>query len=165
MRKKTSLAALWAAQFRKKPTLLAGSLLAALLLLGLFAPVARLSAQGCQTEAAFTAIPDGADNCLFTFVPQYNGTGTVLSHLWTFRNGISNMVSSSDQPVPIHQFDAGTTGTVTHTITVLEANGQTVTYTCSNPVIFNCTTGCVEPSFTYAVTGCTVAFTAQHKLW
>ena len=34
MTKKTWLATLWAAQFRKKPTLLAGSLLAALLLLG-----------------------------------------------------------------------------------------------------------------------------------
>jgi len=112
-----------------------------MLMLGLFLPFDPLMAQGCANpEAGFTATVDPNDNCQYTFMPQYTGTGIVLTHAWTFRNGTSLSFSSSDQPVPIHQFSNGTVGTVQHTITVL-LNGQTVTYTCTQTLTLSCTTG------------------------
>jgi len=73
-----------------------------MLMLGLFLPFDPLMAQGCANpEAGFTATVDPNDNCQYTFMPQYTGTGIVLTHAWTFRNGTSLSFSSSDQPVPI----------------------------------------------------------------
>ena len=111
----------------------------------------RLSAQTCVPQADFTFTSNG---CEVDFQPSYSGPGPV-THLWTFQTTGTGFLSTSDNANPHHTFGSGSilSRTVSHTITI-----GGVVYTCTKQFNINCTEGCSDKNFGYAVNGCMVSF-------
>lgn len=115
---------------------------------------ATIHAQTCDPEADFTFTPDG---CVFSFQSSFTGQAV---HQWQFfRNPQGqNAFSSSNLINPTHSFAQSPTGLttrlVTHTIKFTNANGQTVTKTCSKVIPVTCTLPCTVILPNYQVVDC-----------
>lgn len=115
---------------------------------------ATIHAQTCDPEADFTFTPDG---CVFSFQSSFTGQA---AHQWQFfRNPQGqNAFSSSNLINPTHSFAQSPTGLttrlVTHTIKFTNANGQTVTKTCSKVIPVTCTLPCTSILPNYQVIDC-----------